>query len=587
MSLLLGAVLLAQPGCATTVIEPDVKRTVLDRIDCDLSVEPDSVAGELRLAVTTRGPTRFSLLASPTILLWSEPSRPGLKLVEEDGQYFVSIAEAGQFRATVKFLCPLAQAGDDQVRHLDLPLPVAMTNRVRLTIPEIGIDVAAPTAIRLTEREEERATVIEAILGPGDPAQFLWKHRARQRELEKTVFFATVTSVVRFDSGLVAGLHDLRLKVAQGQLTAIRVGVPGSADPMTVTAVEGMNLATWRYDPATREVEARLAKPAAGEYRLRLMTQMATDELPYDVSISALEVKDALHQHGTIGVVTSASVYASIEEHPQPMNAHDFARDASALLAELSPGNRSGNQSSGPAGDVHFAYRWSAVGERLVARVLEVRPEIRTVESAGFTVGDDRLVYEGRLTIKITKSGLFAVQLLIPDGYDVDTLGAEQVSHWDETTVDGRRVAVIHFKNKMRGEIGLQVALSRPISELPQELVVPRVEAVGVLKHTGQIVVTSARGVRLTVAARNGVSELNPLELGIRQHGTLAFRLLRPSWQLTLATEVVEPRITVDFCTWPRSRRAWCGTHTTCAISCTTRAPKSFVSSFRRRPWAC
>src|SRR5262249_29050434 len=60
-------------------------------------------------------------------------------------------------------------------------------------------------------------------------------------------------------------------------------------------------------------------------------------------------------------------------------------------------------------------------------------------------------------------------------------------------------------------------------------------------------VVNSDRGVRLSLAERDGVSELNPLELDIHAPGTLAFRLLRPQWRLALATEVVEPRVNVSF----------------------------------------
>jgi hypothetical protein len=67
------------------------------------------------------------------------------------------------------------------------------------------------------------------------------------------------------------------------------------------------------------------------------------------------------------------------------------------------------------------------------------------------------------------------------------------------------------------------------------------------LKHGGQIAITSSRNVRLSVKSRDGVSELNVLDLGIRTPGALAFNLLRPDWVLALKTEVVKPRVNVDF----------------------------------------
>jgi hypothetical protein len=45
---------------------------------------------------------------------------------------------------------------------------------------------------------------------------------------------------------------------------------------------------------------------------------------------------------------------------------------------------------------------------------------------------------------------------------------------------------------------------------------------------------------------REGVSEINPRELGIREPGVLAFKLLRPTWLIRLKTEVVEPTVRSD-----------------------------------------
>ena len=48
------------------------------------------------------------------------------------------------------------------------------------------------------------------------------------------------------------------------------------------------------------------------------------------------------------------------------------------------------------------------------------------------------------------------------------------------------------------------------------------------------------------MAERQGVSEVNPAEIGYSNQSLLAFRLLRPDWQLQLQTELVQPRVTVQ-----------------------------------------
>src|SRR4029078_4047228 len=112
--------------------------------------------------------------------------------------------------------------------------------------------------------------------------------------------------------------------------------------------------------------------------------------------------------------------------------------------------------------------------------------------------------------VEIAKAGLFSFELELPEGFDIDTLGGPEVSHWDESTVNNVRSVQVHLKRKMLGTVALNVALSRSIGELPKRIAVPRVAVTGSVKHTGQIKISSDRGVRLSIAGREGVSELNP-----------------------------------------------------------------------------
>ena len=72
--------------------------------------------------------------------------------------------------------------------------------------------------------------------------------------------------------------------------------------------------------------------------------------------------------------------------------------------------------------------------------VRTVDPELRSVESGSFSISDDRLVYNGRWQIAISKAGVFRVFLKLPDGYDIDHLGSKDISHWDEVTQTDQRL---------------------------------------------------------------------------------------------------------------------------------------------------
>ena len=69
----------------------------------------------------------------------------------------------------------------------------------------------------------------------------------------------------------------------------------------------------------------------------------------------------------------------------------------------------------------------------MTGRVQAVQSEIRSQETARFNVEDDRLVYNSQWEIEIAKAGRFDVDLLMPEGFDIDALEAQEVSHWDES----------------------------------------------------------------------------------------------------------------------------------------------------------
>jgi hypothetical protein len=523
--------MIGAPGCAV-LTRPLPDRATLNQAVYELTAEKDSMKVVASLDVSTPVPTRIPLLPSGAILLSKEEISKGVEMLPSDGGYSIEFKEKGNYSVKVEFLYGLPEAGENQVRHFRMPVPTALTSSVEMTIPEKGIEVAAPTAVSFTKEETLEGTLAHVLLGPGDAIEFLWQPRARERSLETTAFYADMLSLVRFDTGLARGRHRIRFQIAQGELKEIHVRTP---ENVTVTAVEGEKLGAWRFNAETHEMEAHLTQAVGGEYVLTVTTQIAAGQLPATMTLSPLRVLGATNQRGILGLTTTSAVQITPAEHGGAMNVDDFAREAKALMEQEQ------------AEAVRNAYRIQSLDDALSVAVAAVLPEIRSVENATFTVSDERLIYNGEIRVSVAKAGVFSLDLAMPEGYDVDTLGSPEMSHWDENAAAGSRLVQMHFRNKLLGETVLKVALSRPVGDLPEEIVVPRVEVKGALKHGGQISITSSRNVRLSVKERAGVSELNALDLGIRLPGALAFGLLRPDWALTLKTEIVKPRVNVDF----------------------------------------
>lgn len=518
-------------GCASTDTPPITgDGSMLERIELDLSVEDDAMACELRIDIDTDEPTRINLLEPGAILLSAEPDTDAITLEPEDGRYDLVVKHPGRYSATVSFLMPLPDANEQRARSFSIPLPTSLTNRVTLAIPGTAYDVHCPTAVRLTKHETDTKTTVDAIVGHNVPVVFDWRPRARERSLEKTVFFAGTVGLIRFDTGIIEHATMVRLDIAQGQLDTLTLRAP---DGVSVTSVQGPNIGAWRFDPATKMIEAKLTQPATGSYAFHVMMQRAVTELPAQVELARLEVIGSQNQRGMLGLAQTPNVYTIVDSHPQVVNVDDFSREAAGLIAPIV---------SQISGGVRSAYR-AGPEDVIAVTTHRVRSELRTVENASFTISDERLVYNGTFSLQITKAGRFSVDLRIPREYDIDALSAAEVSHWDEANTEDGRIVTVHFRTRTIGHVNLALALSRSIGALPETLDTPHIGAVDALKHTGQLIVSSDQGVRVAVVSRAGISEFDPAELGVRTPGTLAFRLLRPGWSLTLNTEVIDPVI--------------------------------------------
>lgn len=510
-------------------------QSMIERVECRLSAEADNVEAVYRLRIAATGAADFALLDASAVLTSSPRPAPGVTIRTEGGRHVVAVEKADVYDIEATFVAPLPAAGEDHQRRFEMLMPMALTNSVSLSIADANMLVDAPAAVRLARRVEGGRITVDAMFEPGAAAVFTWRPQERQASQEEVRFYAQDVALAHVSSGLLQVFHAVRLQIAQGQVDTLKLLVPARE---TVTSVAAADLGSWRFDPASRELELRLTRPATGTFEVSLVTQSASAAVPYEVQLKPLVIRDALSQHSILGVAADPSVYVRLDKHPPAMNARDYVRDAGELLAKA--GGVSGEQ-------ITQAFRFDATESVVLGQVLAVQSELRSRETARFNAEDDRLVYNSQWDIEIAKAGRFDIALEIPEGYDIDTLVAEQVSHWDESVDAGGRHVRVHFKRKLVGTVQLKLTLSQPVSQMPERLVAPRVALADVLKHTGQLVVGSEQGVRLSVASRQGVSEVNPVELGEQGQGLLAFRLLRPDWQLQLQTELVQPRVTVQY----------------------------------------
>ncbi|MFA4943229.1 MAG: hypothetical protein WC789_00835 [Lentisphaeria bacterium] len=505
-----------------TVAAPDVTRR-------DAKAARDAKA-RLELAFEGRAGQRFPLLEKPHVVESYTLDSKRLHLTVGDGTYTLEVNRKGDATAALEFLVPVTEIPGGW--RLALPLPANLRNRVEVTLPGTGWEVAAPAAAWLEVKEEAGATRCQMVAGPEATLAVEWRPRARTTRLERAEFIAETKTLALFQPGVVGLTHEVRYQIARGEVQALALAVPAG---MNVTAVAGSGVGAWRFDPESRQLEVLLATPASGEYLLTVVTLLPREGLPYTAALAPLEVRGAGRQRGALAVAATEAVQLRIGEPAgfSGMNVGDFTPLAAALAPRERP-------LPDAAAEIKRAFRYQQLPATVPVTAEKVLPELRVAEAAQVDVSDERVTLSTTLGLTIAKAGLFSVRLDLPPQFDVESLTGDEISHWDEVKEDGHGV-IVHFTRQALGTRRLNLVASRLEKGVPPELTLPKATVRDAFRQTGTVVLSGERGVRFAAETREGVSELNPRELGLEQAGTLAFKLLRPDWRVVLKTEALAP----------------------------------------------
>lgn len=481
----------------------------------------------------------FVILAPPAVLTGTQPESRHLSIRAGTQGYVLDVKSKGKHELTLEYSIPVEQ--DAGTFSVTVGMPQNLRNRLNIRIPGTDLEVESPRAVLFRTGEKKNATEATAVYGTAEEATLTWKPRARRTGLEKVAFYCEMNSIATFQPGVVEIVSLVRYQIAQGELKSTTLTAPRG---MNVTSVSAPALSTWRFDPETRKLEAVLERPVTGEFTLTVVSQIPCEGLPYEADVGSFEVEDALRLRGALALASLDTVQVQVDsiEGLDSMNIEDIASETVAAA-------KTRNQKSQQAMEVKRAFRYHELPVLLSATGKRVLPEIRVKENASLSISSERVVLSSVLDVNISKAGVFSLELQVPGQYEVESLSGTDVSHWDEltgTSETNGRTLVVHFAKKARGNRKLNLEVTRTEREIGETIAVPRISVKETLKHNGTLVVSAERGVRTTTIERKGISELNPRELGIRQSGVLAFRLLRPDWLVKLKTEVVDPLVRTE-----------------------------------------
>jgi len=497
------------------------------------------------------------LLFEPAVLTRISYPANALKLVQslEGGRRVHQLVAQrnGSFDIEVQYQLQVSKR--DAESGLALPTQHGLVNQLTLTLPDLDVDVTSPNAVSvLRENTSTNTTVAKLVLAPVSEAWIGWKPRSRDVKRETAVFFTELFQLYAPAAGVIEGVHQVQVRPAQGELSELAFDVPNG---MTITDViqaggssrreETSNsqsasrnrqsaVSLWRFDPDARKLRVTLSPPQSRPFALVVRSQVATGPLPLDQRVGLLSVNGAAGQLGSVGIATGNEVQldSATADTLSAINLEDFPTNSLQPLRAQIAGLT-----------LRRAFRYADAKATVALKASPVEPDVRVETQETLSLGEDRTVLAATVGLAVTRAGIFRISFVLPAGLDVESISGAALSHWTELRAAEGRIITLHLKGKTEGQQQFSVSLAGPGTKATTNFAVPRLVFREASKQRGQLVVVPEQGMRLQVATRDGVTQLDPQKAGIRQKGVLAFRLLQAQWALALDIERVDAWVQV------------------------------------------
>ena len=463
---------------------------------------------------------------------------------------------AGAFDIEVQYQLQITKRDTDS--GFMLPVPSGLINRATLTLANLDVDVFSPQSVSVQRSASGSNTVATLVLAPGG-SWIGWKPRSRNVKNEKSVFYAEISQLYVPSAGVVEGVHQVSIRPAQGELGELIFNVPAGAtitdvfdsrrrreESLTSDQNSNQRLVTssptentvslWRFDPDARKLRVTLNPAQSKPFALVIRSQVATGTLPFAQRVGLISVEGAAGQIGLLGVATGNEVQLDDvgADKFSTINLEDFPGNVAQPLAAQFPGLT-----------VRRAFRYSDTAATALVKASPVEPDVRVETQDTLSLGEDRTVLASTANVTITRAGIFRLSFVMPAGFDVESISGAALSHWTELKTDAGRVITLNLTGKTDGQQQFIISLSGPGVKSGSAWAVPQIFLREAGKQRGTLLVVPEQGMRLQVATRDGVTQLDPQKSGVRQKGVLAFRILETPWKLALDIEQVDPWIQV------------------------------------------
>ena len=470
----------------------------------------------------------------PTVTSYEWLEGKGRFIRSAEGPWSFMVDHPGSYGLRIHYLVELEEASEGE--RLTLPAAEALIHHIALKVIQRDVAIESMEAVSVREQEtEQNLTQTDLVMRPAREVTLRMHPRMRNTSQEEALYFTQWNHLFLPTAGLVEGFHQLRVRMAQGQLQSLHVNIPAS---WTIADVWGDVGQGWRFDPEASRLFVPVKSVSGQDLEVRLHSQLSVPPLPMKQEVQLPGVPEAAREVGMVGVA------ALMDVQLDQVETRGFS---SIQLEDFDPIMiASASQAAQEQPVLKRAFRYGEGDASLKISASTVTPDLRALTQQTLSLAENRSILSVNAQITITRAGIFQMRFPLSEGMDVESLSGASVSHWTESAVQDVRWVTVHLKDKTLGKMSLDMTLSGPGPSPGSTWVVPSVRFESASRQEGQLTVSSEQGMRLQAAQKEGVVQLDPETLGMGDRDAMVFRLLHQDWNLALEVAQLEAWVQVD-----------------------------------------
>lgn len=388
--------------------------------------------------------------------------------------------------------------------------PVAPLSRWSVRIPESGVKVQVHPLLAATDlpaAEGVEETVVEAFVGATPSVRIEWTPKAEGAKGLEALANARAEQEVWVEEGVLRTRVRMTYEISRTELSEFTLQVPSGHK---VVNVFDQNVREWSVEDGGDEqmVKVQLFEPTQGTQKLVVELEKFGEDAR--VTIPVVRAMDVGRQRGVLVIKMGSGLRAEVVNRKGLLQL-----DSGELPSALARGKWD------------FSYRYSALPFAVALGVEKIQPRILVDSLAEVHMQPEELVVDFLAVHDVQKAGVFSMELLVPEGYEVrDVKGAaiEGVSaavvhgfHVDEEeeATRGNKKLTVNLSRRASGKVGLAVRLQKSLDEpalmsptgktAEIEVPIPRATPATIERESGRLVVYGPESLRLNPITTTGL----------------------------------------------------------------------------------